>query len=311
MQLERPRGPRPILRRRELGQLEAACVELGPQPGALPLARQMGRPLDRAAERLEPRRLEIEYRRARVQVRRQLFHDDPAEGARAGLKRAAVGGPPARQLEHALAHDALEAEVGGGEAGADRDRHGRGGHVGQLHRPARGEVTIAQGAVAEPERGELEGGGGSGGGRGGRRPWRGRRLPERVDVHGARLRAHQVHHRRLDEDAIDDQPAAHERQELQPELDLARREEGLPRPQRGLLRDRDARERDARPAADGEAEALGRELASEPLPHLGEQPIRVRRGVVGERGERHHHDQGHARRHERDPPEPPHPSNSS
>src|SRR5207247_2189108 len=127
------------------------------------------------------------------------------------------------------------------------------GAGGRRHRPARGEVTIAQGAVAEPERGELEGGGGSGGGRGGRRPWRGRRLPERVDVHGARLRAHQVHHRRLDEDAIDDQPAADERQELQPELDLARREEGLPRPQRGLLRDRDARESDARPAADGEA----------------------------------------------------------
>ena len=166
--------------------------------------------------------------------------------------------------------------------------------------------------MAEPERRELEGGrAGRGGAAGRRRPRRGRPLPERVDVQGAGLRAHETHHRLLDEDAVDDQPAAEERQQLEPELDLARRKEGILRAEPRLLRDGDAGERDARAAADGEADALGAELASEPLPHLGEQPIGVRRGDVGERRERRHQDQGRARPRERDPAEPPHPSNSS
>src|SRR2546428_622702 len=106
--LERPRGPRPILRRRQLGQLEAVRIELGSQPGALPLAGEMRPALDGTAERLERRRLEVEDGWARVQLRDDLLHDERAEGARAGTQRALVRGPPARQLEHALAHDVLE-----------------------------------------------------------------------------------------------------------------------------------------------------------------------------------------------------------
>src|SRR2546427_44554 len=59
VQLERPDGARPILRPRQLRQLEAARVELGGQPSALPLAAEMRRALDGAAERLERRRLEV------------------------------------------------------------------------------------------------------------------------------------------------------------------------------------------------------------------------------------------------------------
>src|SRR5207247_2075443 len=117
VQLERPRGPRPTFRRRQLRQVEAARIEPGSQPGALPLAGEMRRALDRTAERLERRRLEVEDGRARVQLRGDLLHGERAEGARAGPQRALVAGAFAGELDHALAQDVVEAEVRSGETG--------------------------------------------------------------------------------------------------------------------------------------------------------------------------------------------------
>ena len=70
------------------------------------------------------------------------------------------------EVEHPLAHDVVQAEVGARELRPHRDRHGRAEaglvrvdrDIGQLDAAPGGAVGVAQGAVSQAERRQLEGG---------------------------------------------------------------------------------------------------------------------------------------------------------
>ena len=194
----------------------------------------------------------------------------------------------AGEIEHALAHDVVEPETGPRKLCAHRDRYGRAesrlagvdGDLGQLETPTRRTVGVPHGPVPQAERAELE-----------RRPMvrrRGRRgirasraAAERGDVQPSRAVADETHDRLVDDDPVDDETLAEERQEAEAHTEPACREKRLRPAEGAIVADRHPVERDADPATEREPDVVGLQVAAERPASRAEDPALLAR----ERGE--------------------------
>jgi hypothetical protein len=122
--------------------------------------------------------------------------------------------------------------------------------------------------------------------------------------------AHEVHDRPVHVDPLDDEAAAHEREEPETHVEAVGAEERLGVAEGGIVRDLDAGEHDADPAAEREAEAARADVAAEPAAETGEQAVRSSRRDDAEGDGAGDAEGGHAPDDERGPPRARHPPSS-
>jgi hypothetical protein len=264
------------------------------------------------------RRVEIDGGRRRAHLGGDPRERERAERARARRERAVVRRVRFGELEDALAHHVLEAEIATRHAGAYRDRDRSvparlprvDGDVLERHRAAGRGLAVADRAVPQAERAQLERGASART----RRVLRGRGLSvasaERVGVEMPGTVANQVHDRPLDDDFIHHHASLQERQHAQPHRETVGGEERLVAAECRVIRDRDVVERDADAAAQAEPDRTCLDLAPEPAAEAGEQSVGVpRRDDRGDDDGRDP-DQDDAHDDERDPAPAGHPGSS-